>query len=192
MRKWFLTNTPFESFSAQMQAWISFIEALYWINPTHSSWLKKHMHQRRLKNCTVSMLYDMRKTHKHIVDKKKPNICVKKKYIKTLTQMLKTLWLKHSATQFTFYSHSLINVSLDTHQNINCSLLNRFVDLVNASIAIILSDLKNELQNKLQTWWDNNCLRVKSMLNLNNWLQRVWRLQVCIFSLLYEALLFSS
>jgi len=25
------------------------------------------------------MLYDMRKTHKHIVDKKKPNICVKKK-----------------------------------------------------------------------------------------------------------------
>ena len=74
-----------------------------------------------------------------------------KKYIKTLMQMLKTLWLKCSATQFTFYSHSLINVSLNTHQNINCSLLNRFVDLVNASIAIILSDLKNELQNKLQT-----------------------------------------
>ncbi len=151
VRKWFLTDTPFESFSAQMQAWISFIEASYWINPTHSSWSEKHMHQRRLKNCTASMLCDMRKTHKHIVDEKKLNICVKEKYIKTLTQMLKTLWLKCSATQFTFYSHSLTDVPLNMHQNINCSLLNRFVDLVNASIAIISSDLKNELQDKLQT-----------------------------------------
>ena len=124
------------------------------------------------------MLCDMRKTHKHIVDKKEPNICVKKKYIKTLTQVLKTLWLKCSATQFTFYSHSLTDVSLNMHQNIDCSLLNRFVDLVNASIAIISSNLKNELQDKLQTWWDNNCLKTKPTLNLNNWLQRVWRLQV--------------
>ncbi len=93
----------------------------------------------------------MRKTHKHIVDEKELNICVKKNYIKTLTQVLETLWLKHNATQFTFYSHSLTDVSLNTHQNIDCSLLNRFVDLVNALIAIISSNLKNELQDKLQT-----------------------------------------
>ncbi len=93
-------------------------------------------------------------------------------------QVLKTLWLKCSATQFTFYSHSLTDVSLNTHQNIDCLLSNRFVDLVNASIAIISSNLKNELQDKLQTWWDNNCLKTKPTLNLNNWLQRVWRLQV--------------
>ena len=74
-----------------------------------------------------------------------------KKYIKTLMQMLKTLWLKCSATQCTFYSHSLTDVPLNMHQNIDCLLLNRFVDLVNASIAIISSNLKNELQNKLQT-----------------------------------------
>ncbi len=185
MRKWFLTDTPFESFSVQMQAWISFIETLYWINPTHSSWSEKHMHQRRLKNCTASMLCDMRKTHKHIIDGNELNICVKKEYIKTLTQMLKTLWLKCSATQFTFYSHSLTDVSLNMHQNIDCSLQNRFVDLVNALIAIISSDLKNELQDKLQTWQNNNCLKIKSTLNLNNWLQRVWRLQVLsMFSML--------
>jgi len=108
-----------------------------------------------------------------------------KKYIKTLTQVLKTLWLKCSATQFTFYSYSLIDVPLNTHQNIDCSLLNRFVDLVNALIAIISSDLKNELQDKLQTWWNNNCLKTKLTLNLNNWLQRVQRLQVLsMFSML--------
>ncbi len=185
VRKWFLTDTSFESFSVQMQVWISFIETFYWINPTHSSWSEKHMHQRRLKNCTVSMLCDMEKTHKHIIDRKELNICVKKKYIKTLTQMLKTLWLKCSATQFTFYSHSLTDVSLNMHQNIDCSLLNRFVDLVNALIAIISSNLKNELQDKLQIWQDNNCLRAESMLNLNNWLQRVWRLWVLsMFSML--------
>ncbi len=168
-----------------MQVWISFIEAFYWTNPTHSSWSEKHMHQRRLKDCTVSMLHDMRKTHKHIIDRKKLNICVKKKYIKTLTQVLKTLWLKRSAIQFTFYSHSLIDVPLNTHQNIDCLLLNRFIDLVNASITIISSDLKNKLQDKLQIWQDNNCLRAESTLNLNNWLQRVQRLQVLsMFSML--------
>ncbi len=100
-------------------------------------------------------------------------------------QVLKTLWLKCSATQFTFYSYSLIDVPLNTHQNIDCSLLNRFVDLVNALIAIISSDLKNELQDKLQTWWNNNCLKTKLTLNLNNWLQRVQRLQVLsMFSML--------
>jgi len=52
-------------------------------------------------------------------------------------------------------------------------------------IAIISSDLKNELQDKLQTWQNNNCLRVKLTLNLNNWLQRVQRLQVLsMFSML--------
>jgi len=97
------------------------------------------------------MLCDIEKTHKHIVDRKEPNICVKKKYIKTLTQVLKTLWLKCSATQFTFYSHSLTDVPLNMHQNIDCLLSDRFVDLVNALIAIISSNLKNELQDKLQT-----------------------------------------
>jgi len=65
--------------------------------------------------------------------------------------VLKTLWLKCSATQFTFYNHSLTDVPLNMHQNIDCLLLNRFVDLVNALIATISSNLKNELQDKLQT-----------------------------------------
>jgi hypothetical protein len=64
------SQTHHLNLSLQMQVWISFIETLYWINPTHSSWSEKHMHQRRLKNCTVSMLCDMRKTHKHIVDRR--------------------------------------------------------------------------------------------------------------------------
>jgi len=120
----------------------------------------------------------MRKMHKRIVDRKKLNVIVKRKYLMNLTTVLNTLWLKRSASQFTFYEHSLTDVSLNTHQSIDCSLLNWFVDLVNALIAIISSKMKNKLQDKLQIWWDNNCLRNELMLNLNNWLHKVRRLWV--------------
>jgi hypothetical protein len=83
------SQTHHLNLSLQMQVWISFIETLYWINPTHSSWSEKHMHQRRLKNCTVSMLLWYEKDTQTHCWQKKLNICVKKKYIKTLTQVLK-------------------------------------------------------------------------------------------------------
>ncbi len=131
------------------------------------------------------MLHEMRKMHKCIVDRKKLNVIVKRKYLTNLTIVLSTLWLKHSASQFTFYEHSLINVSLNTHQSINCLLLNQFADLVNASVVIISSKMKNKLQDKLQIWQNNNCLKNKLTLNLNNWLHKVRRLQVLsMFSML--------
>jgi len=177
MRKWFLTDTPFESFSAQMALWINFIETPFWINPICSSWSKKNMHQKRLKQCTSAMLHEMKKMHKHIVNEKKLNVIVKRKYLTNLTIVLNTLWLKCSASQFTFYEHSLTDVSLNMHQSIDCSLLNWFADLVNASVVIISS--------KMKIWQDNNCLRDESMLNLNNWLHKVRRLQVLsMFSML--------
>jgi len=108
------------------------------------------MHQKRLKQCTSAMLHEMRKMHKCIVDEKKLNVIVKRKYLTNLTTVLITLWLKHSASQFTFYEHSLTDVSLNTHQSIDCLLLNQFADLVNALVAIISSKMKNKLQDKLQ------------------------------------------
>ena len=108
------------------------------------------MHQKKLKQCTSAMLYEMREMHKHIVNRKELDVIVKRKYLTNLTTVLNTLWLKHSASQFTFYEHSLIDVSLNTHQSINCLLLNQFVDLVNALIVIISSKMKNKLQDKLQ------------------------------------------
>ncbi len=98
------------------------------------------------------MLCEMKKMHKRIVDKKKLNVIVKRKYLMNLTIILSTLWLKHSASQFTFYEHSLTDVSLNMHQSIDCSLLNWFADLVNALIVIISSKMKNKLQDKLQIW----------------------------------------
>ncbi len=127
----------------------------------------------------------MRKMHKHIVNKKKLNVIVKRKYLTNLTTVLNTLWLKRSASQFTFYKHSLTDVSLNTHQSIDCSLLNWFADLVNALVVIISSKMKNKLQDKLQIWQNNNCLRDEPTLNLNNWLHRVRRLWVLsMFSML--------
>jgi hypothetical protein len=41
--------------------------------------------------CILEKLCDMSKTHKHIVDEKKSNICVKENYLKNLTIILETL-----------------------------------------------------------------------------------------------------
>ena len=189
VRKWFLTDTSFESFSAQMTLWINIIEMIYWRHSVLSStWSEKYSHQKKLKKCSLKKLHDMNKTHKHIVDEKKSNIHVRENHLKNLTIILKTLWLKCSATQFTFYTHVLINVSFNIHQNIDCSLLSWFSNIVNASVVTISDQMKKELWVKLQIWQNNNCLDDKLTLNLNNWLMRVQRLQVLSTFLMLELL----
>jgi len=179
VRKWFLTGTPFESSPAQMAAWIGTIEAPYWSKPILStSWPEKYSHQKKLKECTSTMLREMGKTHKRIVDGKEPDLLVREKYLRTLTTVLGTLWLKRSATQSTFFNHTLTDVQPNTHQNIDCPLPSRFFDLVNAPVATISDQMKEELEEKLRNWDHNNRLGDMPTLNLNNWLQRVRRLRV--------------
>ncbi len=52
----------------------------------------------------------MKKIHKCIIKKKKLDLFIKVKYINILIIILKTLWLKCSTTQFTFYNYALIKV----------------------------------------------------------------------------------
>jgi len=120
----------------------------------------------------------MRKTHKCIVDEKKTDMIIKKNYIIMLITVLKTLWLKCSTTQFTLFNHALTDISLNIHYSVNCSLSDRFYDLVNASAAIITDQLKQDHQKALQAWNQQNCLSDMSILNLNNWLIKIRRLQV--------------
>ena len=92
--------------------------------------------------------------------------------------VLRTLWLKCSATQFTFFNNTLTEVSVNTYQNIDCSLSTQFSDLVNASLVTITVNMKKELQRKIQNWENTNCIDSRLILNLINWLMRVQRLQV--------------
>jgi len=62
---------------------------------------------------------------------------LKKNYITMLMTVLETLWLKRSATQSTFFNYALTDISPNIHYSINCSLSDRFYDLINASAAII-------------------------------------------------------
>ena len=102
--------------------------------------------------------------------------------------VLETLWLKCSAIQFTFFNNTLTEVSVNTYQNINCSLLMQFSDLVNALLVIITVNIKKELQRKIQNWKNANCINSKLILNLTNWLIRVQRLQVLSTFLILELL----
>ncbi len=42
------------------------------------SWSEKYSHQRKLKKCTLTMLHEMGKAHKHIIDEKEMNLLVRK------------------------------------------------------------------------------------------------------------------
>jgi len=57
----------------------------------------------------------MKKIHKCIIKKKKLDLFIKVKYINILIIILKTLWLKYSTTQFTFYNYALIKVLLNIY-----------------------------------------------------------------------------
>ena len=94
IRKWFLTDTLFEFFSAQIILWINIIQQLYW---THSAlsfqitWSEKYQHQMKLKHCTTENLYTMRKIYTHIVNEKITDSHKKLNYLKILMTVLRTL-----------------------------------------------------------------------------------------------------
>ena len=102
--------------------------------------------------------------------------------------VLRTLWLKCSAIQFTFFDNALTEVSVNTYQNIDCSLSTQFSDLVNASLVTITVNMKKELQRKIQNWENTNCIDSRLILNLINWLMRVQRLWVLSTFLILELL----
>ena len=121
-----------------MTAWVLTIKNITWLkSKLFSVWSEKELHCVNLKFCTVQQLHQMRKIHNRIVDNKETDFININTHIKTLTDVLKTLWLKHSATQLTFFDNSLINVIVNTHYIINCQLFLRFNKLVNALLMFI-------------------------------------------------------
>ena len=110
----------------------------------------------------------MGKIHTCIVNEKVTDSHEKLNYLKILMTVLRTLWLKCSAIQFTFFDNALTEVPVNTHQNIDCSLSTQFSDLVNAPLATITVNMKKELQRKIQDWENTNCIDSRPTLNLIN------------------------
>ncbi len=83
-----------------------------------------------------------------IVEIQETNYQVIQKYIKQLKTMCDTLWLQRDINQSMFFNFFLIDVKLNEHQDINCSLSSRFNKLVNFSMMTIIDQLQKKMNKK--------------------------------------------
>ncbi len=141
-------------------------------------WSEKEAHCAKLSLCTVFSLCQMKKMHNCIVAEKETDQNIKNWHIRLLTDVLETLWLKQSATQFLFFDNFLTQVIVNTHYVINCSLLTRYNELVNSLLMIITDQLKKEHAVAKVNWVDNSHIGPELSINVNNWMMKVWQLRV--------------
>ncbi len=168
-QKWFLTGIPFEQSLAQMTGWIEILKTSDWTEQQkYPLWSEKEVHCAKLSLCTVFSLHQMKKMHDHIVAEKETDWNIKNWHIRLLINVLKTLWLKWSATQFLFFDNLLTQVIVNTHYVINCSLLTRYNELVNSLLMIIIDQLKKEHVVAKINWVDNSHIGSESSINVNN------------------------
>ena len=120
----------------------------------------------------------MGKMHDHIIAEKETDRNIKNWHIRLLTDVLETLWLKQSATQFLFFDNFLTQVIVNTHYVINCSLLTRYNELVNSSLMIITDQLKKEHVVAKANWVNNSHIDSELSINVNNWMMKVQQLRV--------------
>jgi len=178
-QKWFLTNISFEWSFAQITGWIEILKTSDWTEQQkYSLWSEKEAHCAKLPLCTVFSLCQMRKMHDCIVAEKETDQNIKNQHIRLLTDVLKTLWLKQSATQFLFFDNFLTQVIVNTHYVINCSLFTRYNELVNSLLMIITDQLKKEHAVAKINWVNNSHIDSELSINVNNWMMKMQQLKV--------------
>ena len=104
-RKWFVTGTLFESFADQLPRWISTLQTHRWsvYNPdaTEPPWPRRDEYQQTLLLCTSAALKALGYTCKQLIDYKVDLTPPKTlDHVSKLSVVLKTLYLKRSATEF--------------------------------------------------------------------------------------------
>ncbi len=162
-----------------MTGWIEILKTSDWTEQQkYPLWSEKEVHCAKLSLCTVFSLHQMRKMYDHIVAEKETDQNIKNWHIRLLTDVLETLWLKWSATQFFFFSNLLTQVIVNTHYVINCSLFTRYNELVNSSLMIIIDQLKKEHVVAKVNWVNNSCIGSELSINVNNWMMKVQQLRV--------------
>ncbi len=168
-QKWFLTDTPFERLSAQITGWIEILKTSDWTEQQkYPLWSEKEAHCAKLSLCTAFSLHQMRKMHNCIIAEKETDQNIKNWHIRLLINVLETLWLKWSATQFLFFDNLLTQVIVNTYYVINCSLLTKYNELVNSLLMIITDQLKKEHAVAKVNWVDNSCIGLKLSINVKN------------------------
>lgn len=179
VRKWFLTGTPFERSPASMAGWINTIETPEWTKPLPSpSWPEKAAHCAKLKLCTSASLREMGKKHERIVAGREDQQIVINQYVKLLTEVLGTLWLKRSTMQSTFFGYPLTQIIPNEHIDIDCILPDKYKQIVNSELTAITEHLKTEHAANVKKWVRSGRLGREPQISAASWMRAVRRLRV--------------
>ena len=179
VKKWFLSGTPFERSPAQMEGWVSLISDSSWTSPEPSpAWPEKTEHRLNLKYCTPSALKALGKTHKRIVDGTEKTPAVISRHISMLTRVLRTLWIKRSASRSKFFNDTLTPSVPNTHYDVDCQLPEKFKELVNSPVMAITDQLKKANEKARHTWMADGQKGSEPQINISSWMMRVRRLRI--------------
>jgi hypothetical protein len=179
VRKWFLIETFFESFSEQMIFWIQILQFDWTQNLISStnSWSRLKQYRLQLKHCTFDKIKIFNSIYKRFLKSNVENESKLSNYIDKLSIVLNILWLRRIIDRFKFFDQSLTDVLFNIHQSIICSFSKRL------QIDIITKRLKNELTNVIIKWEHNSKILSRSKMNINNWLMMIrWMRILNIFS----------
>lgn len=118
--KWFLTGTSFESSSRQLVGWISPLQINEWSKtkptPFQLTWPRGDEYLVILPACTQSAVKKLGLAHDTLIRGK---LGVRSKgvleHVTNLFIVLKTLYLKRSATEILWFGQPLITVPLNIH-----------------------------------------------------------------------------
>ncbi len=142
------------------------------------SWSRQEQYRCQFKKCVFDKIKQLNEIYKRFVKFNSDKKIELSKYINKLFIVLNTLWLKRTTEHSRFFDQLLIDVLFNIHQEIYCTLFDKFVDVVNDQTKIIIKKLQRKLNDAIIKWSKRFKLTNKSKMSVNNWLMLVKRMKI--------------
>lgn len=156
-RKWFLSGTPVESSPKQLAGWVATLQTDAWSRgrPTASRprWARRDEYQATLAACTQSALKKLGSAHEGIIRKQVDTGSQEvTDHVRKLSAVVRTLYLKRSATESLWFGKPLTDVPVNHHQEICIRLAPRLVALVDRDMARINEAVLRDYRTRVDAY----------------------------------------
>ncbi len=187
VRKWFMIETSFESSFNQITNWINTLQLSWECISSENSrfWERRNHYQRQREHCTVFAIKDLDKRYKTLINKKSKNAVQKIEHLTQINEhaqklsiVLNTLWLRKDCEHFRFFNQSLTNVIFNFHHLMKCQFLQQYVSMINDALGNISKKIKQLHPIIVVNWEKFNKIKLRSEINVNDWLIRARRMRV--------------
>lgn len=164
-RKWFLSGTPVESGPKQLAGWVSTLQTDAWSrarpDPNRPRWARRDEYQASLAACTQSALKKLGSAHETIIRRQVDTGSREvTEHVRRLSAVVRTLYLKRSATESLWFGQPLTPVPVNHHQEIRIRLAPRLVALVDRDMARINEAVLRDYRSRVDAYDANRTRRL--------------------------------